>query len=463
MRPAPGRFTRMAFDPWLIVILLAAIAFIVASTAKLRLHPCLALLLTAYGVGLAAGMPVLDVATTVSEGFGGLLAKIGLVIVAGTIIGAFLEKSGAAVVLAETVLRVVGENRPGLAMSLIGYVVSIPVFCDSAFVILASLNRALARRTGVSLTSLAVALGTGLYATHVLVPPTPGPLAAAANLGAMNLGLVLVVGLVVAVPPMLAGWLWSRRFAARFDPGQREEAEGDSVPDWEGMKARYGRLPRVWASFAPIVVPILLIALASVAALPGAPLGGGRLRTALLFVGTPITALLVGVALCFLLVERIDRTVLGEWVGDALKDAAVILVVTGAGGSLGKMLAVTKIGDSLSGALAGANLGIFLPFVIAAAIKTAQGSSTVALVTASTLVAPLLGPMGLDTETGRVLAVMAVATGSMVVSHANDSYFWVLSQFSRMEVATAYRAHTTATLLQGVVGIGTVWVLSWIL
>lgn len=454
----------MVTGPMLIVLLLLAIGFIVFSTAKLKLHPFLALILTAFGLGLAARMPAAQVVQSIAEGFGGLMTNIGLVIVFGTIIGVFLERSGAAVVMADSVLKVVGEKRPGLAMSIIGYIVSIPVFCDSGFVILSALNRALSRRSGVSLTSLAIALSTGLYATHVMVPPTPGPLAAAGNLKVENLGLVIMVGLVCAIPSMLAGFLWSLRFRNTWDPGQRQlHTDADPLRAWEELKAKYPKLPSAFAAFMPLVVPILLIALASVAAFPSKPFGEGVLRDALVFLGKPITALLIGVGLCYTLVPKLNEETLTGWVGQALKDSAVILVVTGAGGSLGKILAVTKIGDYLGQSLAQYSLGIFLPFVVAAAIKTAQGSSTVSLVTTSAIMYPLVESLGYASEMGRVLVVLAIAAGSMVVSHANDSYFWVVSQFSDMEVKTAYRAQTTGTLVQGVVGILTIAALSFVL
>lgn len=452
--PEPG--------PILLVILAAAILFIIWSTARLKLHPFLALLLTAYGVGLAARMPFPDIAKHISEGFGSILTGIGLVIVAGTIIGVFLEKSGAAIVMADTVLKWVGEKRPALAMSLIGYIVSIPVFCDSGFVILSSLKKALARRSGVSPVALAVALSTGLYATHTLVPPTPGPLSAAANLGVTNLGLVIGLGLLVALPAVLAGYLWSTRFTNQHDDIP-VAGSGDPLAEWEKLKASYGKLPSPLAAFAPILVPVLLIALSSVANFPTAPFGKAGLKIALNFLGTPITALMVGVGLCLFLVKKVDEEVLSGWVGDALKSAAVILIVTGAGGSLGRMLSTTQIGAYLGTTLSAYNLGIFLPFVVAAALKTAQGSSTVALVTTSALIAPMVGSLGFDSEIGRVLMVMAVGAGAMMVSHANDSYFWVVSQFSGMKVTTAYRAQTVATLIQGLVAITTVALLSFIL
>jgi GntP family gluconate:H+ symporter len=299
-----------------------------------------------------------------------------------------------------------------------------------------------------------------------MVPPTPGPLAAAGNLKVENLGLVIMIGLVCAIPAAIVGMLWSLRFRSAWDPGQQElrAATGeDPAAAWEALKAKYGTLPRPLAAFLPLVVPILLIALASIAAFPSKPFGEGFARDALVFLGKPITALLLGTALCFTLVRKVNEETLTGWVSAALKDSAIILIVTGAGGSLGKVLQVTKIGDYLGQALAQYSLGIFLPFVIAAAIKTAQGSSTVALVTTSAIVYPLAESLGYASETGRVLLVMAIATGSMVVSHANDSYFWVVSQFSNMEVKTAYRAQAVGTLVQGVVGILTVAALSLIL
>lgn len=451
----------MASGPILLVILLAAIAFIIFSTAKLKLNPFLSLLLTAYGVGFAARMPAGDIVKTITEGFGGLMTSIGLVIVLGTIIGAFLEKSGAAIVMADSILKVVGEKRPALAMNLIGYIVSIPVFCDSGFVILSSLNRALSKRTGISLTTLAVALSTGLYATHVMVPPTPGPLAAAGNLGVENLGLVILLGLLVAIPTSLAGLVWANRFAK---DGQTEKASPEeALQAWEELKAQYGKLPSVGAAYAPIIVPIGLIALSSVANFPSLPFGDGAVKAFLNFVGTPVTALLIGAALCLLLVEKIEEKVLNGWVGAALKDAATILIITGAGGALGKVLSVTPIGSYLGETLAQWNLGIFLPFVIAAALKTAQGSSTVALVTTSAIIAPMLPALGFDSEMGRVLMTLAVGAGAMVVSHANDSFFWVVSQFSDMDVATAYRAQTVGTAITGIVGILVTAVLALVL
>lgn len=303
---------------------------------------------------------------------------------------------------------------------------------------------------------MAVALSTGLYATHTLVPPTPGPIAAANNLKA-DLGMVIFIGLIVAIPAALAGYLWATWYSKRFN------IEPDTSVSYEELLAKFKKLPSPLASFAPLVVPIVLIALKSVANFPGAPFGKGTLKVTFDFIGDPMIALLIGVGLCLFLVPKLDEEVLSGWVGQGIKDSAAIIMITAAGGSLGALIAATKIGNYLGQSLAQFNLGVFLPFIIAAAIKTAQGSSTVSLITTSTIVYPLLATLGLGSPMGAVLATMAIGCGSMVVSHANDSYFWVVSQFSNIPVDTAYKAQTLATLVMGITGMLTVWVMTWFL
>lgn len=452
----------------LVLILLALVAFIVLATTRLKLHPFLALLLAALIGGFAYGLPPADILKTVAAGFGGILGYIGIVIVLGTIIGVILERSGAAITMAETVIRVLGERFPTLTVSIIGYLVSIPVFCDSGYVILNSLKNALAARMKVSVVAMSVALATGLYATHTFVPPTPGPIAAAGNLGLEdNLGLVIGVGLVVALVTALAGMLWANRFLRQDDAQLLEEAPSELLAQgesFEALKQRYGTLPSTWQAFAPIFVPIALICLGSVAAFPTRPLGDGLALDVLGFLGQPVVALLVGLALaCTLLDGENKRQQFHDQVVDGIVSAAPILLITGAGGAFGAVLKAAPLTDYLGQTLSALGIGLFMPFLVAAALKSAQGSSTVSLVTTSAMVAPLLPNLGLDSEMGRVLTVMAIGAGAMTVSHANDSFFWVVTQFSRMKVSTAYRAQTLATLVQGVAGIVAVWVLGLVL
>lgn len=444
---------------WLVLTIL----FIIFATAKLKWHPFLVLILSAFLVALFYQVPLDSVAKTIADGFGGILGYIGLVIVFGTIIGLILEKTGAAIVMAETVINLLGPRFPTLTMSIVGAVVSIPVFCDSGFVILNSLKESLAERLKVSSVAMSIALATGLYATHTFVPPTPGPIAAAGNLGLeSNLGLVIMVGIVVTTVAVLAGWLWSNRFL-NVEPDNIDADNAAAVALPANMKSRedYNKLPSATMAFLPIIVPIVLICLSSFANFPTAPLGDGLIAELLIFIGNPLTALLIGLFLSFLLIEGNDKT---QQVSDAISQglvvAAPILLITGAGGAFGAMLKVTPIGDYLGTTLSALGLGIFMPFIVSAALKTAQGSTTVALVTTSAMVAPLLGQIGLDSELGRVFCVMAIGAGAMTISHANDSFFWIVSQFSRMSVAQAYKAHSVATGIQGVTSIIFIWLLT---
>lgn len=435
-----------------LTLLVVVVGIIIFSTTKLNLHPFLALLFAAIAMGFLGGLSGATLAAKLTEGFGGTLKSIGVVIACGAIIGVFLERSGGAQEMAGAILKLVGEKRAPLAMNLTGFIVSVPVFCDSGFVVLASLNRALNRRTGTSMAILAVALSTGLYATHVFVPPTPGPLAAAATLGA-DIGLVLILGLIVALPASAAGLLWAQLYARKFSVAA-EEIVAKAVPKEKAVRAR--------KAFLPLILPIALIALKSVADYPTRPLGDGWFRAAASFIGHPVMALLAGVLLSFRLAPRQKQNRF-EWVNSGLQQAGVIILITGAGGAFGNILRATGIGDSVGELMLDWRIGVLLPFLLSAGLKTAQGSSTVAIITAAALVSPLLPAMGLSDSPGRELAVLAIGAGAMTVSHLNDSYFWVVSQFSNLDAATALRCHTLATLVQGVAGILLVALLSRVL
>ncbi|MDR2527964.1 MAG: GntP family permease [Synergistaceae bacterium] len=446
----------------LVLILIVAIVLMVVMISKFKIHPFAALFTVALLMGLAAGLPMAQTVNKIAEGFGNTCRGIGIVILFGTIIGAMLEQSGAALTMADSVLRVVGPKRPALAISIIGWIVSIPVFCDSGFVILSSLSKSLAKRSGVKMATMAIALSTGLYATHTLVPPTPGPIAAAENLKA-NLASVILWGIVVSIPAALAGYFYAVTVGSKL---KVEDVEG---PTFEELKAKYLKLPSPMMAFAPIVVPLILIGLSSVLKFPTVAkaleetgqesvlYGFSKL---LIFLGHPMIALFVGAIFCLFLAPKITEEVTSGWIGRGVKDGATIIMITAAGGSLGAIIEATGVGRYIGETLAQYKFGIFLPFIISAALKTAQGSSTVALVTTSTIVHPLLGSLGLASPMGAVLATLAIGCGSMVVSHANDSYFWVVSQFSNMKLNTAYKAQTIATLVEGVVGIASVWALS---
>jgi len=436
----------------LLALLLLAVAFIVVATARLELHAFLTLLVAAYGTALLGGIDPAKAATLVTDGFGGTLGYIGIVILAGTIIGTILEKSGAAIVIAETVLGFFGEDLTTEALAATGALVSIPVFCDSGFVILSGLNRAIAERSSLSLATVAVALAGGLYTTHVFVPPTPGPIAAAGILHA-PIGLVMLAGIVVSIPVVFVAAKWADRVASNY--------EIDPAPETtvEEIEAEYGQLPSPAAAFAPLVVPIVLIAIGSVATYPSAEnpaFIAGPLQSALQFLGDPSVALIIGAFVGFATVPTYTDEMSSEWVSEGLTNAAVILAVTGAGGAFGSVLGALPLKDFVGNALGGLGIGLIAVFILAAALKTTLGSSTVSILTTAGIVAPLLSNLGLAGTWGSVFAVLAIGAGSMTVSHANDSYFWIITEFSDMEAATAYQAWTLATLVLGIVSI--VWI-----
>lgn|SRR5690625_3582618 len=444
----------------LIVLIVLAVLFIIFATAKWKLHPFLSLLFAAFGLGIVSGLPLEEVITAVNEGFGGLMSGIGLVIIFGTIIGVILEKSGAALRMAEVVLRIVGPKRPQMAMSLIGSIVSIPVFCDSGFVILSSLKKALAKRANVAVASVAIALATGLYATHTLVPPTPGPIAAAGNIGAENyLGTIILIGLIVSIPTVIIGYIWAMKVGTKI----KVEGEDDVSLDYDEIVKQFGEMPSAVKSFAPIVIPILLIGFSSVITFAE---WTGLFFDIFVFLGTPSVALLVGVLFAFLLLPAYNEETLTDWIGIGIKEAAPILLITGAGGAFGKVISSTAIVELIepfgeNPIFTGAAF-VFVPFLIAAALKSAQGSSTASLVITSTLIAPLLPSLGIENAVPLALVVMASGAGSMVVSHVNDSYFWVVKEFSGMSVTQAYKGQTMATLLQGITAIVFTFIL-WII
>ncbi len=435
--------------PMLLAVVVVMILFLILLVSKVRLHAFLALIVTAVLMGLLTGQPAAKVVDAVTGGFGGLMTHIGIVIALGVIIGEILEATGAAEKIANSVLRLVGRDRSPLAMGIAGGIVSIPVFCDSGFVILTPIWRAISRVGKVPVMTLSASLMAGLLATHVFVPPTPGPIAAAGILGA-DLGKVVLYGLIVSVPVILASVLFANsRFMREKFP--RYITDDAVVP---ALEKKNFKTPSTFMSYVPIIVPIVLIVLQSFTKQYMAE--GAALRDVLAFIGHPAIALLIGTAIAFLIAPN-TQEVRDVWVGRALERCTVIVLVTAAAGSFGRVLALTGIGEYLGGVISGWGLpGVLLPFLIAAFILTAQGSATVALLTTAAIVAPLLPSLGLSPE----IAVLAIGAGAVTVVHANGSYFWVVTKFSDMDIVEGYWAVTATTLIMGITGIISVAVLS---
>jgi GntP family gluconate:H+ symporter len=439
-----------------LILLFVCIVFIIVSTTRLKLHPFLALLAACFVFGLLSGMPAGQIIESIETGFGGTIGKIGIIIVAGLILGIFLEKSGGAFTMARIILRLIGTKRVYTAMSVIGYIVSIPVFCDSGFIILSPLNKSLSRQAGLPIAGTSIALALGLLSTHTMVPPTPGPVAAAGILDA-DLGLVIIIGMSVGLLALIFTTLFAQKIAGKvsLEPSQQltnEQLVSESFQNPVNS-------PSPLKSFLPIVIPIILIVINSVAQFPTYPFGDGKIKSILSFIGNPVVALLTGMVLSFLLPAKFERKMLATdgWVGEALKSAAIIILVTGAGGAFGKVLQNSDLGMILGNMIGGSKLGLWLPFLIAAALKTAQGSSTVAMITTASMISPMISILGFDSELSKAMAVVAIGAGSCVVSHANDSYFWVVTQLSNMNVKQGYRLMSPGS---GILGLSAIIILT---
>ncbi|ULC60714.1 GntP family permease [Flaviramulus sp. BrNp1-15] len=432
-----------------VIYLLISVLLIIWLTAKLKVHPFIALLLVAIFYGIIAGMPLNNIITSVNKGFGNTLGGIGMIIILGVIIGAFLENSGGAYALAEKVLKFTGKKKIPFAMGIIGWFVSIPVFADSGFMLLAPLNKSLSKKAGITLSGTAIALGLGLIAAHTMVPPTPGPIAAAHYLNA-DLGLVILMGIPISLLALLMGLVFIKKYVSKTyiapDPNVTEE----------DIKERLKTAPSAFKATIPIFVPIILIVIKSLLT-SVYDYQSDNFETfpaiikILFFLGEPFIALLIGCFLSLTLPKKLNKDMFSTsgWIGKALVGAASIILITGAGGIFGQVLRDSGIATTLGEALSGINLSIWLPFLLAAAIKTAQGSSTVALITAASILAPMMATLGFDTELQKAMVVVAIGAGSAVVVHANDSFFWVVTQLSGMDVKLGYRFLTLGSFVLG--------------
>lgn len=443
----------------LFATIIIAVVLMVLAISKLKMHPFIVMLVIAMAVGLfwgavypESGLTPTEVVNQVKNGFGSIMTSIGIVILCGTIIGTILEKTGAALTMANAILKVVGEKNSVVAMGAMGYVTGIPVFCDSGFVVLSPISRALAQQSNISLAVMGTALSGGLYATHCLVPPTPGPIAMAGTLGA-DLGLTILVGLIVSIPAVVVAVIYAKKVASKVN------TPANSEYTLEELREKYGKLPGTWQSFAPILLPIILIGLASVTDFPNKPFGTGAVYQFIMFIGNPVVALLLGVFLSISLIPKSEKENTLNWVTQGVTDSAGILAITCAGSSFGAILKCMPIADSVGG-LVNSGLGVLIPFVIAMILKLAMGASTVAMITTAGMMAPLMETMGFTSPLGKVIIVLAIGAGSMVASHANDSYFWVVSQFSDMKTDEAYKCQTGMTAVMGITIIALLFVVS---
>lgn len=451
----------------LLVVFLIAIVCMIFAISKLNIHPFLAIMGIALILAIIVGIPIDEIPGVIGDGFSGTFKSIGIVIILGALIGTILEATGGAMKLADMVINLVGEKKPELAIMIMGWIVSIPVFCDSGFVILNPIRRAMAKKTKTSSVAMTMALSAGLYATHVYVPPTPGPIAAAGHLGVGdNLLMVIVLGVVVSIPGLIAAYFFAKKVGKNIKSSD-EISDGEILEDYkEIMKEE--ELPGGFLSLAPIIVPIILMAISSIVSMRGYESG---LAKGLIFLGNPVIALAVGVIFSVVLLASTNK--MGDFnqlTEATLKTVGPILFVTGAGGVLGRVISSAGFVEYIeANAAILSKVGIFFPFLISAILKTAQGSSTVAITTTAAIMgsytdsSSMMTALGLSNPMTAILVVMAIGAGAMTVSHANDSYFWVVTNMGGLKAEDGYKTQTPMTLIMGITGMITIFILNLIL
>jgi len=413
---------------------------IILGISKFKLHPSLVLFLAALILGYLLQIPIKQNVFIIFKGLFGIVKNLGLLIIFGIIIGVLLEKSGGTHSLARGILKYLKRIPLPYAISLIGYLVSIPVFCDAAFVILSNLNKTLSKQGKIPITGLTVALSTGLFAPHVMVPPTPGPLAAAFNLKLDNLFLLVLFGSFFAFILVLIGATYANFLIKK---------KGVNSNDIIFTKYETRNTPSFGQAILPIVAPIFLLSFGPISNFAS---NNQVIIQIANMISNPIFALGIGMIFTFHLIKKNRKKTIVYSFKESFKKAAPILLITGMGGGLGKVIQTISFEDYFTNLSFNNSFGLLIPFLIAAFLKTAQGSSTVAIITSSSICLPLLPLIGLETELGKVWIIMAIGVGSMTVSHLNDSYFWIVSQMSMIDTKTALKTHTVGTFIQGLIG-----------
>jgi GntP family gluconate:H+ symporter len=423
-----------------LIIITIAILFIVIACARFKWHPFLALLIAALFTGLAVGLPLHDIVVTANEGFGNMMAHIGLIVVLGTLIGTVLEKTGATLCIADAIIRFFGKDKPVLAITVIGAVIGVPIFCDSGFVILNGLTKPLSRESKKSYTAIVSGLAGGLYITHTFLPPHPGSIAGAANLGlSQHLGTVILTGLLISVPTTIMCWLFASRFL-------NKTSQWNVVEEVTEEELQY--LPLFWKSILPVIVPVLLIAGGSVAELVAMP---PIIKNGLVSFGSPVVALLTGLVLSLLLVTGKGTKQFNSWMVEAVSHAGPILILVGAGGVFGNVLKKTPLADLVHQWISSGSFSplafLLIAYAIGCLLKTAQGSTTSAIIVASSILSPIALIAGFKEPLQLSLLLSSTAAGAMMVCHANDAYFWVIAQFSGLGMQETYRSFSLMSIV----------------
>ena len=408
---------------------------------RFKIKPFLTLLIASFLFGIFLKIDILETLYLISKGFFSIVLIIGPIIVIGTVLGKFLNETGISKKMVNTFISYFGIDNIPLSLNLIGLIISIPVFCDAAFILMSSIVKDLSRITKKNIILLSVCLATGLYSAHVFIPPTPGPIAASAIINA-DIGLLFLIGIVVGIIVSISGYVWMKfLFKKEFKIKSVEIKSHDFTSD------------RSIVSFLPVIVPILLISTSTIIKYPKLDINQLPFLKIFEIIGKPEIALLIGFIMTLIFLKKDEIQSTPQWIIKSLKNSFGILLITGAGGALGYIIRESGIIDNLNLNIATGLASIFSVFILATIIKTIQGSSTVAIVTTCAITAPILQSIGMTSELEKVILIISIGSGAMTISHVNDSYFWVVTKYSNIEMNDVLKYFSSATLIQGLTGL----------
>ena len=408
---------------------------------RFKIKPFLTLLIASFLSGIFLKIDILETLYLISKGFFSIVLIIGPIIVIGTVLGKFLNETGISKKMVNTFISYFGIDNIPLSLNLIGLIISIPVFCDAAFILMSSIVKDLSRITKKNIILLSVCLATGLYSAHVFIPPTPGPIAASAIINA-DIGLLFLTGIVVGIIVSISGFIWMKfLFKKEFKIKPVEIKSHDFTSD------------RSIVSFLPVIVPILLISTSTIIKYPKLDINQLPFLKIFEIIGKPEIALLIGFIMTLIFLKKDEIQSTPQWIIKSLKNSFEILLITGAGGALGYIIRESGIIDNLNLNIATGLASIFSVFILATIIKTIQGSSTVAIVTTCAITAPILQSIGMTSELEKVILIISIGSGAMTISHVNDSYFWVVTKYSNLEMNDVLKYFSSATLIQGLTGL----------
>ena len=413
----------------MIIGLAIGILALILMILKTKIHVFLALIIASVIVGIVGGLDPIATVSAITTGFGNTLGSIGIIIGFGVMMGKMLELSGAAEKMALTFLKLFGKGREEWALSITGFLVSIPIFCDSGFVILSPLAKALSRKTKKSIVSLAIALAGGLVVTHSLVPPTPGPLGVAGTFG-VDVGKFILIGICLSIPIVIATTIYGKYMNKKIYqlPGEEPDTwirPEYQKPSYEDIFDQNQKTPPAFLSFLPLIVPIIFILLNTV--LNAAGLTEGFYKV-LIFLGQPVIAVAIGLLLSiYTLTRGQKREEVIKELEESMKSAGIIIFVTGGGGALGQVIKTAGVGDYIAKGMAATSIPVIvLPFIIATLVRFVQGSGTVAMITSAGITAPIVEAAGGN----MMLGAFAACIGALFFSYFNDSFYWVVNRLS---------------------------------